>query len=290
MQDVTWIDRDEYPFGSRYLEVPGGRLHYVDEGSGPPVVMVHGNPAWSFLYRDLIRRLRGEYRCVAMDHLGFGLSDKPEGWSYHPADHAANVAALIGHLELERVTLVVQDWGGPIGLSYAAARPGNVARVVIMNTWAWPVDRDPYYIAFSGFMGGPIGRTLIRRRNFFAKTLMPRLFGDRSRLTAAVHEHYLRPLATPADREGCLTLPGHIVSAAPWLTKVWDGVGRLGDRPVLIVWGMKDVAFREKELERWEAAFPAARVVRLEGVGHFVQEEAPDQLGDAVAAFLAEAP
>ncbi|MGF1671643.1 MAG: alpha/beta fold hydrolase, partial [Balneolaceae bacterium] len=95
MNNANWIDRKEYPFESRYFEVPAGRLHYVDEGAGDPVVMVHGNPTWSFLYRDLIKRLKPNYRCIALDHLGFGLSDKPIGWSYLPEDHARNLSALI---------------------------------------------------------------------------------------------------------------------------------------------------------------------------------------------------
>jgi len=284
-----WVDRTAYPFGPHFFEMPAGRLHYVDEGEGSPVVMVHGNPTWSFLYRDLIKRLSAEHRCVAIDHLGFGLSDKPRGWSYLPQDHAANLAALIDALQLKDITLVVQDWGGPIGLSYAVAHPEQVARIVLMNTWAWPVNRDPYYIAFSGFMGGPIGRTLIRRYNFFAGTMMRRLFGDRSKLTASAHAQYLRALPTRADREGCLVLPKQIVAATPWLGRLWSGMPALAGKPVLIVWGMKDIAFREKELRRWEAVFPEARIVRLAGVGHFVQEEAPEELARAVGAFLEEA-
>jgi haloalkane dehalogenase len=250
--------------------------------------MVHGNPAWSFLYRDLVTQLSGRVRCVAPDHLGFGLSDAPFGWSYLPEDHAANLERLIDdELGLKDVTLVVQDWGGPIGLSYAVRHPENVAGLVILNTWAWPVDRDPYYILFSGFMGGPLGRRLIRRRNFFARTMMPRLFGDRSKLTAAAHEQYVRALPTPEDREGCLVLPKQIVAAAPWLAEVWAGVPALQDKPALIAWGMKDIAFRKKELRRWEDAFPHAWKLHLSGVGHFVQEEAPAELAEAVGRFLA---
>jgi len=288
MGAVDWVDRAEYPFASHHFQVPAGKLHYVDEGNGQPVVMVHGNPTWSYLYRDLIKRLRGEYRCVAADHLGFGLSDKPRDWSYLPEYHATNLEALIAALDLKDITLMVQDWGGPIGLSYAVAHPENVARIVIMNTWAWPVDRDPYYIGFSGLVGGPVGRTLIRRRNFFADTIMRRAFGDKSKLTPAAHEQYLRPLAAPEDRTGCLVFPKRIIGSTPWLGRIWDGMPALRSKPVLIVWGMKDIAFREKELKRWEGTFPAARSVHLSTVGHYVQEEAPDALAEAVTVFLKE--
>lgn len=288
MSSANWVDRVEYPFESKYFELPAGNLHYVDEGNGAPIVMVHGNPTWSFLYRKLIHRLRPAYRCVAMDHLGFGLSDKPASWTYLPEDHAANLTALIDGLGLKNITLVVQDWGGPIGLAYAVAHPENVARLIIMNTWAWPVNRDPYYIAFSGFVGGPVGRMLIRRRNFFAKTIMRQAFGDKAKLTASAHEQYLRPLSAPEDRTGCLVFPRQIIASTPWLDRLWNNLAVLTAKPTLIVWGMKDIAFREKELKRWQRTFPAARTVRLNTVGHYVQEEAPEALAEAVVPFLEE--
>jgi haloalkane dehalogenase len=288
MGAADWIDGAEYPFESRYVTVAAGRLHYVDEGSGPPVVMVHGNPTWSFVYRNLIKRLRSEYRCVAMDHLGFGLSDKPKDWSYLPEDHTANLTALIDGLGLKKITLVVQDWGGPIGLAYAVAHPENVARIIIMNTWAWPVNGDPYYIAFSAFMGGPIGRMLIRRYNFFARTIMRQAFGDKRKLSAAAHDHYLRALAAPEDRRGCWTFPKQIIASTPWLRRLWNDLPMLREKPTLIVWGMKDIAFRKKELRRWESTLPQARSIRLSSVGHFVQEESPDELAEAAVPFLRE--
>ena len=288
MSNTNWIDREEYPFESHYFDVPAGSLHYVDEGCGQPIVMVHGNPTWSYLYRHLIKRLRSEYRCLAPDHLGFGLSDKPKDWSYLPADHATNLTALIEELGLKNITLVVQDWGGPIGLSYAVDHPENVARIIIMNTWAWPVNRDWYYIAFSGFVGGPIGRMLIRRYNFFARSIMRQAFGDKGKLTKAAHEHYLRALATPEDRKGCFVFPKQIIGSTPWLGQLWDRIPTLNGKPKLIVWGMKDIAFREKELKRWERTFPEARSIRLSSVGHYVQEEAADELAEAVVPFLKE--
>lgn len=261
-------------------------MHYVDEGDGSPVVMVHGNPTWSFLYRHLIGHLSTRYRCVAPDHLGFGLSDKPVGWSYRPQEHAANLTALIDALDLADITLIVQDRGGPIGLSYALDHPERVRRVVIMNTWMWPVNRDPYYIGFSSFMGGPVGRFLIRRFNFFASVVVKKAYGDPSRLTDDIHRHYLAPLATPEDREGSAVFPKQILAASDWLGNLWNRRSALDSIPKLIVWGMKDIAFRPKELARWRAAFPDAEVVELADVGHFVQEEAADRLRETVDRFL----
>lgn len=287
MEDHSWIDRQAYPFQSHYLNVDGGRMHYLDEGSGPPILMVHGNPTWSFLYRHLITQLRPNYRCIAPDHIGFGLSDKPHDWPYHPADHARNFARLCEHLKVQDSTLIMQDWGGPIGLAYAIQHRTNVRRLIILNTWCWPVNRDPYYIAFSSVMGGSIGRFLIRRYNYFAGGMMRQWFGDSAKLTPHIHQHYLRPLAQPADRKGCMVFPKQIVGATPWLQDLWAQRELVQQLPTLIVWGMKDIAFRRQELQRWEDLFPKAEVVRLAAVGHFVQEEAPVELNAAVAEFLA---
>jgi haloalkane dehalogenase len=287
MSDASWIDRKEYPFQSRYFTVSAGRLHYVDEGAGSPIVMVHGNPTWSFLYRNLIKRLKSKHRCVAVDHLGFGLSDKPKDWSYLPEDHAKNLSALLDGLGLSNITFMLQDWGGPIGLYYAVTQPQKTARIILMNTWAWPVNRDFHYIWFSSFMGGPIGRMLIRRYNFFAQVLLRHAFGDKSKLSKVAHMHYLHPLEMPGDRKGCMVFPKQIIASTPWLKQVWSGISVLNGKPKLFVWGMKDIAFREKELKRWEQTFPDAWSVRLATVGHFVQEEAPGELAEAVVSFLA---
>lgn len=288
MGDHDWIDSGEYPFQPHYLALAPGPLHYVDEGSGQPVIMVHGNPTWSFLYRHLIKRLRPRYRCVAVDHLGFGLSAKPRDWSYLPQAHATNLVSLIEHLGLGGVTLVLQDWGGPIGLSYALTHPENIARLVLINTWAWPVNRDPRFASFSYFMGGPLGRMLIRRYNVLARTLMRQAFGDKRKLSERAHQHYLRPLAAPKDRQGCSVFAKQIVASTRWLDWLWNNMATLDGKPTLLVWGMKDMAFRAKELERWKRAFPEARSVPLTTVGHFVPEEAPEELAAAVVPFLGE--
>lgn len=273
-----WLDRKEYPFQPHWFTTPAGEMHYVDEGSGTPIVFVHGNPSWSFQFRKVISVLSRDYRCIAPDHIGFGLSDKPAEWSYLPRDHARNLESLLASLHLQDITLVVGDWGGPIGLSYAIAHPEKVSRLVITNTWLWPVNRDWYYIAFSSFMGGPLGRWLIRRYNFFARVMLKMIFGDRKRLTPEIHAQYLSPLGESAQRKGCWTLPKQIISSSDWLEGLWNKRDLLQDKDILLAWGMKDIAFREKELRRWMAAFLGARVVRYEDAGHFVSEEKPSEL------------
>ena len=140
-------------------------MHYVDEGSGDPIIFVPGNPSWSFESREMIKALSGQFRCIAVDHIGFGLSDKPLDYSYLPQEQAKNLDALLESINLEKITMVVGDWGGPIGLSYAIHHPERMKAICITNTWLWSVKKDWYYIAYSGFMGGPIGRWLIRTQN-----------------------------------------------------------------------------------------------------------------------------
>lgn len=286
MHDKAWLDREEYPFQSRYLDLDVGRLHYVDEGNGASIVMVQGNPTWSFLYRHLIKAFTPAYRCIAMDHIGFGLSDKPPEWTYLPKEHSRHLSTLIETLELDKITLIVQDWGGPIGLSYAINHPENVERLIILNTWMWPVNRDWYYIAFSSFTGGAIGRFLIRHFNFFARVIMPLAYGEMRKLTKHIHRHYLKPLPTPAKRKGSWVLPREILGSTTWLDDLWTRRSALADMPKLIVWGMKDIAFRKKELNVWTKTFPNTDVVRLENVGHYVQEEGAPALEQAIRRFL----
>lgn len=286
IEDYPWIDREEYPFEPKTFETPHGRMSYVDEGSGAPVVMLHGNPTWSFLYRHLIKGLAPKYRLIAPDHLGFGLSDKPPDWSYLPEAHANNLKLLLDDLDLDDITLVVQDWGGPIGLSYAVENSDKISRIVIMNTWAWPVNDEKHFIRFSGFMGGPIGRFLIRRFNFFVNVVMKKAMGNPKNLTPEIHHHYKMPLANPADRKGCMVFPKQIIASGEWLSTIWERRSLLAKKPAIIVWGKKDIAFRKKELTTWQTLFPDAKCVLLDKVGHYVPEEAGDDLVFLIDEFL----
>lgn len=273
-----WVDRSLYPFEPKIFPLDIGTMSYVDQGSGKPIVMVHGNPYWSFEYRTLIRHFSTGYRCIAPDHIGFGLSDKPIDWDYLPEHHAANLEALLESLDLTKITLVINDWGGPIGFSYALRHPERIERIVVTNTWCWPVDDDWYYRAFSGFVGGPIGRTLIRRNNFFARSIARAVYGDKSRLTPDIHRQILSPLAKSEERKGTWVFPGQIVGSTEWLRDLWAQRELMYDKVKLLVWGMKDIAFREKELNRWAIAYPEARIVRLSDTGHFVADENADGL------------
>lgn len=283
---TEWLNTEEYPFNSHYFQAPAGKMHYVDEGKGNPIIFVHGNPAWSFLFRKLISSLSRKYRCIAPDHIGFGLSDKPSHWSYLPEEHAKNLDRLLEHLKLRNMTFVVNDWGGPIGLSYAISHPEKVDNIILTNTWLWPVNREWYYLVISLFMGGLVGRWLIRKFNFFANSVVKISFGEKHRLTPEIHRHYLYPLGKERDRKGCWVFPQEIVGSTPWLKTLWSKREVLKNKRVLIVWGMKDIAFREKELTKWMQVFPNANTIRFPDAGHFVAEEKGDEFAVTIENFL----
>jgi haloalkane dehalogenase len=285
--DSSWVDRAAYPFADHFLEVDGGRMHYVDEGAGEPILFLHGTPVWSFLYRHMITALRGEFRCIAPDHIGFGLSAKPPAWGYSFAEHAHNLARLIDHLGLRRFTLVVHDLGGPIGLSYALDHPERVARLLIANSFMWPMTGEFAVPPIGKLFGSPLGRWLYLRQNASARMLLPMVYGDRSKLTPAIHQQYIAPFPRPEDRHGMFAFAQQMAAGAPWCAGLWERRAALADIPASLVWGMKDVAFGPKFLARWRELLPEAPVLELPDAGHFVQEEAPTQTVDALRALLA---
>jgi pimeloyl-ACP methyl ester carboxylesterase len=217
---LWWLDRRAYPYASRYRDTGAGRMHYIDEGEGEAVVFVHGVPTWSFNYRHLIRSLLPQYRCIAMDHLGFGLSDKPSGWSYAPEALAAHLEELIGGLGLKDITLVVHDWGGPLGLSYALQYPENVRRLVLFNSWMWPNEGLRARLT-ARLLASPLYHVLEDRWGITARLFIPLAMAKRQALTPEVHRHYLEPLRNRADRQGCWALVRaihHIGGDAEYLT------------------------------------------------------------------------
>lgn len=284
LRDVspTWLDRSVYPFALRRFATADGELSYLDEGAGPTVLLVHGTPSWSFEFREVVRELSKTHRCVAADHLGFGLSDKPAGAPLTPADHTRRLLALMRALELREVTLVVHDFGGPIGLPLALVAEGRVARVVVLNTWMWPSDGDKAIARIDRVVRSPLGRFLYRWLGISARVILPSAFGDKRKLTRAIHRHYLAPLSTRADREGTYAMALALKGADPHFAALWARRSELGRLPLTIVWGLKDPALAPQYLEKWTAAFPAARVVTLPDCGHFVAEERPDAVVAAV--------
>jgi len=279
-----WVDRQEYPFTPRTLDVPAGRLSYVDEGQGDPIVMVHGTPTWSFLYRHLIKGLRDRYRCVAPDHLGFGLSDRPVTWSYRPEDQARNLARLIETLGLKDLTLVVHDFGGPIGLAYALDHPENVRRLVLFNTWMWSCAGDRHFELFGRLLSGRLGRYLYERWGFSVRVMLRHAIADRRRYTRAIERHYLRPL----DGHATWVYARELLGSSAWFDGLWRRRERLAQIPTLILWGMRDPAFG-RYLGRWREVFERAAVVELPDCGHAPPEERAPEVLLILVPFLAEA-
>ena len=273
-----------FPFESRFLDVAAARIHYIDEGAGPVLLMLHGNPTWSFTFRHLIVLLRDRFRCIAPDLPGFGLSVAPAGYRYLPENHTQLVAAFVDHLALDSFTPVVQDWGGPIGLSLAGRDPSRIERLVIGNSWCWPVNGDPHFEIFSRLMGGPIGKVAIRRYNAFVNAFIPAGLKRRP-ATTAVLEAYRRPLSTPDRRMPSYVFPRSILRSRTFLEHCEASLAALAGKPALILWGDADPAFRSKERERFETVLPDHRTVILRGAGHYIWEDAPDEIAMAVRAW-----
>jgi haloalkane dehalogenase len=276
-----WVDSELYPFQDHWIDVDGCNVHYVDEGTGPPLLMLHGNPTWSFTWRDVIKGVSDRYRCIAIDYPGFGLSTAAAGYGFSPAEHARVVEKFVKELDLNEVTLLCHDWGGPIGFATAARLPDRFIAFAIGNTWAWPMNKSPGAQVFSRFLGGPIGGYLIKRRNFFVERIIPsgtKRVGPDDRVMA----QYRGPFPTPESRVPMYVFPRAIIGATPWLAEVQNGLQSLDDRHALIVWPTRDQAFREGERKRWEELFLDHRTVLLEGAGHYIGEDAADELVEAL--------
>jgi haloalkane dehalogenase len=246
--------------------------------------MVHGTPTWSFMYRHLVRGLRDRWRCVAPDMLGFGLSEKPAGASYRPEDQARRLRALVDTLGLDDFTLVVHDFGGRIGLAHAIARPGSVRRLVLFNTWMWSLEADRRYALMGRALASRLGRLLYERFGFSARVIWKSAI-TRTRYTAAVHRHYLAPLATPADRRATWIYARELLGSSDWYDDLWRRRDRIAEIPALLVWGTKDHAFGGT-LPRWRGVFAHAQVLELPDVGHSPPEERGPELVPRLADFL----
>lgn len=285
------IDREAYPFESRWCELPQGRMHYVDEGRGTPVVFVHGTPTWSFEWRHIIRELRNEYRCLAPDHLGFGLSERPAGFGYTPEAHAEAFAASMDRLDLPAFTLAVHDFGGPIAVPYALAHPERVRGLVLVNTWLWSLRGDSSIERAAALAASPLGRVLYEYLNASPRLLMPSSYADRRRLTRAVHRHYLERFPDRRSRRDVLwTLARSLLGSSDHYDAIWQRREALRDVPTAIVWGTRDRALPPSALERLREGFPQAEVTAIDDAGHWPHEEQPQVVTAAVRALLGRVP
>lgn len=269
----AWVNKDLYPFNPKKIAVDGHTMSYVDEGSGETVVFVHGTPSWSFEWRHLITALSANYRCIAPDHIGFGLSDKPKIYNYTSAQHANNLEAFIKALDLKDITLVVHDFGGPIGLNYAVKYPDNIRRLIILNTWMWNTTQMPGFEKNAKVMKSPLVPFLYKYLNFSAKYAVPMSFGNKKLLTKPIHKMYTAPFGSAAERMGTLGFVKSLLNEQGWFESLWKQVDKICHKPTLFIWGMADVFLTEPYLEKFEKKFSNKKTLRLPGVGHFPQEE-----------------
>jgi len=287
------IARD-YPFRSRFMERNGSLLHYVDEGAGEPVVMLHGNPTWSFYFRNLIHGLSSAYRAIALDHLGCGLSDVPseERYKYILRNRIDDLYFFIDRLKLrEPLTLVVHDWGGMIGLAYATAHPDRIGRLVITNTAAFPLlpnKRLPWRLRLARDYGR-LSAWAVRRLNLFAIGAL--FMAAKSRLPRAVKAGLIAPYDTWHHRLAVLRFVQDIplTESDPSYGLVKSTAERLSNLsavPMLICWGLKDFVFDADYLAEWQRRFPSAEVHAFPEAGHYLFEDAPDATVHLVRRFL----
>jgi haloalkane dehalogenase len=273
------VSEDEYPFADHWLEFRDGLIHYVDEGQGPTVLLLHGNPTWSYLYRNVIKGLRGECRLIAPDYPGFGMSRAPSHYGFKPQEHSEMLLHFIKQLDLKNFVIVVQDWGGPIGMSYVVEHPENIRGLVLMNTWAWPSTLVKVKL-FSLVMGGwPIGYWLQTKRNFFARTIVPAGIFHKEKVTASLRRAYAEPFPTPESRVPTWVFPGQIRKASSWLATIEAGLPALSGLATQILWGARDRAgFPVELMDRWRGYLRANETEVLDDASHFVQEDRPDRV------------
>ena len=268
----SWLDSTRYPFESRFIHLEEGKMHYVDEGSGPVILFVHGTPTWSFLYRKYIRELSVKYRCIAIDHMGFGLSEKPASFSGKPEDHAQNLAEFIRRLELKDITLVVHDFGGPIGLGVANKMPERIQNIVLFNTWLWSIKNEKEVRRVDGIINSWMGKFLYLNLNFSPRFLIKQGISNKKNLSKEVHQHYIKPFPNKDSRRSLLNIAKSLAGSSDWYEKQWNKLQVLKDKNWLILWGKKDKFIDVHFLERWKNRLPHAEVKVFE-CGHFVQEE-----------------
>ena len=272
--------QDIYPFAAHHFTHKSGlKQHYVDEGQGEPIVMVHGNPSWSFLYRDMIKNFRGEYRCIAPDHIGCGLSDKPglDGFGYTLREHVDNLEALIESLHLAQpINLVVHDWGGAIGMGYATRHPEKIKRMVILNTGAFRLPKGcPFPWPIWLFRNTSLGACL--NQTFNAFSFIASHTCSLKGMSRKVRHGFRAPYDCPANRVATTRFVQDIplVPSDPSyaeLVRIEENLHKLADRPALICFGRLDFVFTRHFYNEWKRHFPKA-TARSFHAGHYILED-----------------
>jgi haloalkane dehalogenase len=287
-----------YPFQGSYLDLGGNRLHYLDEGSGEPLVMLHGNPTWSFYYRNLVTSVSDRYRAIVPDHIGCGKSDKPDrdSYPYTLKQRVADLEALLESLEIkDSITLVLHDWGGMIGMAYATLHPEKIKRIVILNTGAFPLPKTKSLPFSLWFCRTPLlGPLLVQGANAFSRAAV-RWCVTKKPLTPDIRQGYLAPYDTWKNRIAVLRFvqdiplrPGD--EGYDLVQRVEENIAQFRKIPTVICWGENDFVFDHHFLQQWTEHLPEAQVHRFPEAGHFVMEDARDEVIEIVNQFLKNNP
>jgi cis-3-alkyl-4-acyloxetan-2-one decarboxylase len=289
--DPAW--RSLYPFRSNYLEIDSQRMHYLDEGRGETLLLVHGNPTWSFYWRNLVTALRDQFRLVVPDHVGCGLSDKPQRYEYCLTQHVQNLVSLVRELDLRAITLVAHDWGGAIGLGAALAEPQRFARFVLMNTAAFRSRRIPLRIRIC--RTPVLGKLAVRGLNGFARAAIRMAVSHHERMTPLVRQGLLAPYDSWNNRIAVHEFVRDIPLSPrdrsyAMLTGIERRLPTLRGRPWQFIWGMQDWCFTPYFLERFLEFFPQAETHRLHDAGHYVVEDAHERIVPLMQQFFTKHP
>lgn len=277
----------EYPFIPRFMDSNGHRLAYLDEGKGPVVVMLHGNPSWSYLYRKVVRQLQGRYRCIVPDHLGCGFSDKPQEASYSLNMHIHNLEALLQGLGIDRCALILHDWGGAIGMGWAVRHPAQVAAIVACNTAAFASTRMPWRIAMCRWpIFGPLA---LRGLNAFAQAAI--FMAVSKKMRPKVAQGFLAPYDSWENRIALLRFVQDIPmnkEHPSWLTlaAIEAGLPLFAATPMLLCWGGADFCFDRHFYDEWRCRFPQAEAHYFTDAGHYLFEDALEDIAPLISRFL----
>ena len=286
--------KKEYPFKGNYLNLDGIRYHYLDEGDGSPVVMIHGNPSWSFYYRNLVLALRDRYRCIVPDHIGCGLSDKPDDkqYDYTLSSRVDDLEKLLDHLEIgQKITMVVHDWGGMIGMAYAVRHPDRIKRLVVLNTGAFHLPKSkPFPLALRICRDTPIGTILVRGFNAFS--VGASYIGcKRNPMSSELRALYRSPYNSWQNRIATLRFVQDIPLSPgdrsyDLVSSIAAGIGQFRNIPILICWGDLDFVFDRHFLAEWQKQFPHAEIHQFPDCGHYILEDAKEEIVPLISEFL----
>lgn len=285
-ENLSW--KSQYPYQSHFLNINGNKLHYIDEGQGDAVIMLHGNPTWSFFYRNVVNELKVNHRCIVPDHIGCGLSDKPQDYDYTLENHIQNILTLIEELKLESFSLIVHDWGGAIGMGVATRLASKVKRMTIMNTAAFLSQDIPFSISICKLP--MIGEKIVRNFNAFA---WPATFmAVEKKLAPEIKEGFLHPYNNYENRIATARFVKDIPLKSSHVS--FDTLKEIEEKlttvtcPKLFLWGAKDFCFSLKFLKRWRDFFPSDRYVILDKAGHYLLEDETEKCMNEIKGFFNE--